>query len=204
MIPVLLVALGGGTVVALVASQRRRLTLLDRLTPPHQAPKTQAVSPKRAPDATAKSTSTHPPGSIPASLARLDEEYQTLVQTHLDPLIAGRLRDQQMLALTEGARRELNPREKRTNRSLALGASGLMLIGLMRLTAWPLTPAVVALGVYNAWPGVQEGWRIAVEERRFSLMHLMLIYLGSLWFGGNYSSAHSESSSQAFVRRSNC
>ena len=118
-------------------------------------------------------------------MARLDEQYQTFVQLHLDPWLAGQLRDQQMLVLTEGLRRDLNPREKRTNRSLALGAGGLFLIGLRRLTAWPLTPVVVAIGIYNAWPGVRECWRIAVEERRFSLMHLMVLYLGSLWLGGN-------------------
>jgi Cu2+-exporting ATPase len=90
-----------------------------------------------------------------------------------------------MLMLTEGVRRELNPMEKCTNRSLILGTGGLALIVLARLTAWPLTPAVVVLGIYNSLPAVREGWRIAVEERRFSLIHLMLIYLGWLWFGGN-------------------
>jgi Cu2+-exporting ATPase len=186
MIPVILVAIGSGTIVAAVAGRRRRPTLLDRLTSAVQAPKAKSA-PQAAREATAQAPSTEAPeGLIGGSLARLDEQYQTFVQTRLDPWLAGQLRDQQMLALTEGVRRELNPMEKHTNRSLALGASGLFLIGLTRLTAWPLNPVVVALGVYNAWPGVRESWRIAVEERRFSLLHLMVIYLGSLWFGGNY------------------
>lgn len=185
MIPVLVVALGGGTIVAAVAGRRKRPTLLDRLTSSARAPKVQA-SPKTTPESTAQVATGATSGPLRGSLAQLDEQYQIFVQTRLDPWLSGQLRNEQMLTLTEGVRRELNPMEKRTNRSLALGAGGLLLIGLTRLTAWPLTPVVVALGVYNTWPGVREGWRIAVEERRFSLMHLMVLYLGSLWFGGNY------------------
>jgi Cu2+-exporting ATPase len=186
MIPVfVVVALGGGTVLAAVAGRWRQPTLLDRLTSSARAPKAQAL-PRETPGATAQSTTADTPGAVRSSLTGLDEVYQTFVQTHLDPWLVGRLRDEQMLVLTKGELRELNPMEKRTNRGLALGAGGLMLIVLTRLTAWPLTPVVVALGIYNSWPGVRESWRIAVEERRFSLLHLMLLYVGSLWFGGNY------------------
>jgi Cu2+-exporting ATPase len=176
MIPILVVAFGGGSFLAFAAGTRRHPTLLDQLTPP--------VLPPPAPVSAAPARNIAAP--LGASLARLDAEYQALVQTHLDPWLAGRLRDQQMLALTEGEQREMNEREKRTNRSLVLGGGGLVLVGLARITAWPLTPVLVILGAYNSWPGIQEGWRIAVEERRFSLLHLMLLYLGSLWLGGNY------------------
>jgi hypothetical protein len=147
MIPVfVVVALGGGTVLAAVAGRWRQPTLLDRLTSSARAPKAQAL-PRETPGATAQSTTADTPGAVRSSLTGLDEVYQTFVQTHLDPWLVGRLRDEQMLVLTKGELRELNPMEKRTNRGLALGAGGLMLIVLTRLTAWPLTPVVVALGI---------------------------------------------------------
>jgi cation transport ATPase len=44
----------------------------------------------------------------------------------------------------------------------------------------------MAIGVYNFWPAFQEAYRVAAEERRFSILHLMLLYLIRLWFGGYY------------------
>jgi hypothetical protein len=43
------------------------------------------------------------------------------------------------------------------NRRLVLGVGGLMLLGLRSLTRWPLTPAVIVIGLYSAWPFVMEG-----------------------------------------------
>lgn len=118
--------------------------------------------------------------------ARLDEQYQAFIQTHLDPALVGHLRNQQMQALAHGKQRDLSPLEKRTNRSLALGVGAVGLIALAHLTTWPLIPAVMAIGVYNFWPAFQEAYRVAAEERRFSILHLMLLYLIKLWFGGYY------------------
>ena len=146
MIPLLLIALGGGALAATVARGHRHPSLLDRLTSPVQPPKAQA-SAKEAPDRNTPGAPADAPGPIRAYLARLDARYQSLVQTHLDPWLAGQLRDQQMLELTKGVQRELNPREKRNNRGLALGTGGLTLIGLARLTGWPFIPAVIAIGV---------------------------------------------------------
>ena len=81
-----------------------------------------------------------------------------------------------MLELTKGVQRQLNPPEKRNNRGLGLGVGGLTLIGLARLTGWPLIPAVIAIGVDNSWPGIKESVQIAVVERRFSIMQLLLLY----------------------------
>ena len=185
MIPLLLVALSGGAFVATVVRRHPQPTLLDRLTSPVQPPKAQA-SPKVAADGNAQASPTDAPGPIRAYLARLGERYQSLVQTHLDPWLAGKLRDQQMLELTKGVQRQLNPPEKRNNRGLGLGAGGLTLIGLARLTGWPLIPAVIAIGVYNSWPGIKESVHIAVVERRFSIMQLLLLYFLYMWFGGFY------------------
>jgi hypothetical protein len=100
MMPLALVALGGGAFVGAVAVRGRQTSLLDRLTPMGQAPKAQAV-PKGTPDATAQASSRDVPHPVRGSLTRLDDRYQTFVQTHLDPWLAGQLRDQHMLALTQ-------------------------------------------------------------------------------------------------------
>ncbi|MFM8275476.1 MAG: heavy metal translocating P-type ATPase [Cyanobium sp.] len=186
MIQILVVAVGGGVLVSLLAGQRQP-TLLDKLAPSTAASEPKAKQPPKAPSVTEPAAAlTDLAGHIHASLAELDESYQTYVQTHLDPWLAGQWRNEQMLALTRGELRELGEDEKIANRSLPLGLGGMMLIGVARFTGWPLIPAVVGLGLYNASPVIREGWRIAVNERRFSLIHIMLFYLGFLWLGGNY------------------
>ncbi|MFO1432609.1 MAG: heavy metal translocating P-type ATPase [Candidatus Competibacteraceae bacterium] len=119
-------------------------------------------------------------------LARLDEHYQAFIQTHLDPWLTGHLWNEQLRLLTGHEQQKLSPLEKQTNRTLALGIGALGLLALAHLTGWPLTPIVVAIGIYNFWLGLQEGWRVAIEERRFSIMHLTLLYLVGLWLGGHY------------------
>jgi Cu2+-exporting ATPase len=125
-------------------------------------------------------------GALRGSLKHLDDRYQSLIQTRIDPLLISQLRDEQMRDLAPTGRREMIAQEKEMNRRLVLGVGGLMLLGLRSLTRWPLTPAVIVIGLYSAWPFVKEGWRIAVQERRLSMMHLLLIYLLSLWLGGNF------------------
>lgn len=118
--------------------------------------------------------------------ARLDEQYQAWIQTRLDPWLASRLRDRQMRVLTCGGRRHLSPSEKHVNRSLILGVVALGLIAVEALTALPLTPIVIAIGLCSTWPAFQEVYRIAVQERRISILHLMLGYFIGLWFSGYY------------------
>lgn len=174
MIPLLLVGLGGGALVASLVRQRRP-SLVDRLCTPPQATHGQATVP--------------PNGSIDPfrdRLSHLDDRFQTLVQRHVDPLLIGQLREEQMRQISPSGQRELSHQEKAMNRRLALGLGGLALLSLKSLTRWPLTPLVLIVALYNAWPWMKDGWRIAVHERRLSLMHLMLLYLASLWLGGNY------------------
>jgi len=175
MIHLFLIGMGGGAVVASLVGQRRPSNLVDRLSPPRQ----------RTPV-----PSTHTPTGaldhLRVGLSQLDDRYQNLIQTRLDPLLIGQLRQEQMRQIALTSRRELNQQEKANNRRLVLGVGGLALLSLKTLTSWPLTPAVMIVGLYNALPWLKDGWRLAVQERRLSLMHLMLLYLASLWLGGNY------------------
>ena len=181
MFPVIGLALGGLAATAFLRrGMRRRPALLDSLAEPG-AP---LPYPKQG-----TTGQTRPLGIIGTAIAcieRWDGRYQSLIQTRLDPLIMGRLRTEQMQSLAPSVLRELNCMEKRTNRSLVLGVAGLGLIGLAQLTGWPLIPVAIALGIYNAWPALKESWGIAVDERRFSLLHLMLVYFLWTWLGGYY------------------
>jgi Cu2+-exporting ATPase len=175
MIHLFLVGLGGGALFAGLVELRKRSTLVDLLDP----------SPSTAQDKVAD-LPTEALDGLGRRLARLDDRYQSLVQTHLDPLLVSELREEQMRQIGSCGLRKLNDQEKANNRRLALGLAGLAVLGLKSLTRWPLTPIVLIVGLYNGWPWLRESWRIAVVERRLSLMHFLVLYLASLWFGGYY------------------
>lgn len=171
-------AIGGGVIAAVVQMRRRRVPLIAVLTPSRPA-----VDPKQPPPLTQR------PGLFERArirFAQLDEQYQALIQTHLDPWLANRLRDRQMQMLTRGGRRDLSPSEKHVNRTLIPGVIALGLSAVAALTALPLIPIVIAIGLCSGWPAFQEAYRIAVQERRFSILHVMLGYGIGLWFSGSY------------------
>ncbi len=176
-------AIGVGVIAALGQMRRRRAPRIAVRTASRPV-----VEPKPPPPLTQR-PGLHEPGLLASArtcFARLDERYQAWIQTHLDPWLASRLRDRQMQALARGGRRHLSPYEKRVNRSLIPGLVALGLIGVEALTALPLTPIVVAIGLCSTWPALEEAYRIAVEERRFSIVHLLLGYMIALWFSGSY------------------
>jgi len=178
MFPVIGVVLAGFGLVTF-ARTNRQPTLLDKLLAPEGVFGENETAPEQ----------TRPPGvmaPVRACLERWDGRYQAWVQTYIDPHLMGRLRSQQMQALAHGRPRELGRMEKQANRGLVLGVIGIGLAGLAELTAWPLFPVVVAIGLYNCRPGIEEAWRVAVEERRFSLLHLTQAYFMWPWFGGYY------------------
>jgi heavy metal translocating P-type ATPase len=179
--PLLLTALVSVFFAGAVSTRRTRPTLVDRLTALWPKPKTPSGS-KDTPDSPIQAT-TH---SVLAAVARLDSSYQDLIQTHLDPWFAGQVRNEQMMALTQGKMRVLSPNEKRNNRSIILGAGALAMIGLSHMTGWPLIPLVIAAGLYNSWNAVEQSVMIAVKEHRFSILHLLLVYVFIIWLGGFY------------------
>ena len=178
MIPfvVLGLGLGSGALMVNLFSSRPKSSLVDQLTP--LTPKAGDEPPDRPNDLVA---------ALHNGLTRLDDQYQSLIQTRLDPLLAGELRQEQMRQLAPEGQRELNPQEKAQNRRLLVGVGGLVLVGLRQISRWaPLTPVVLLIGFVSVWPELRECWRVAVRERRFSMIHLLLIYLVGLWLGGYY------------------
>lgn len=178
MIPFVVMGLGLGSGALLVNlfRSRHQSSLVNRLTP--LTPKAGAELPDRPNDFFAV---------IHNGLFHLDDQYQALIQTRLDPILAGELRQEQMRQLAPEGQRELTPKEKAQNRRLLVGVGGLVLVGLRQMSRWaPLTPVVLLIGLINVWPELRECWRVAVRERRFSMIHLLLIYLLGLWLGGYY------------------
>ena len=178
MIPfiVLGLGLGSGALVVNLFGSRHQSRLVDQLTP--LTPKAGDEPLDRPNDLVA---------ALQNGLTRLDDHYQALIQTRLDPLLAGELRQEQMRQLAPEGPRELDPLEKAQNRRLLVGVAGLVLVGLRQISRWaPLTPVVLLIGFVSVWPEVRECWRVAVRERRFSMIHLLLIYLVGLWLGGYY------------------
>ncbi|MEB3318591.1 MAG: heavy metal translocating P-type ATPase [Cyanobacteriota bacterium] len=175
MIALFLVGLSGGGLLAGLVKQRNYSTLVDKLS--HQPSKSQAQATESAVVAL---------DGFGSRLSHLDDRYQIFVQTHLDPLLVSELREEQMRQISQTDLRKLNAQERANNRRLALGVAGLGVLGLRSLAQWPLTPVVLIIGLYNGWPWLKESWRIAVSERRLSLLHFLVLYLLSLWLGGHY------------------
>lgn len=119
-------------------------------------------------------------------LAGADQGYQTFVRTYVDPLLAGQSRDRHLEELLSGAGRELSPQELRTNRRLGLGVLGLGLLGCVYATGLPLIHLVILIGVYNLWPWFKQGYHLAVDEKRFSIIHLIAFYFTWMWLGGYF------------------
>ncbi|MFN6131315.1 MAG: hypothetical protein ACK46L_00125, partial [Synechococcaceae cyanobacterium] len=104
MIHLFLVGLGGGALFAGLVELRKRSTLVDLLDPsPSTAQDKLADLPTEALD------------GLGRRLARLDDRYQSLVQTHLDPLLVSELREEQMRQIGSSGLRKLNDQEKANN-----------------------------------------------------------------------------------------
>ncbi|TAN46940.1 MAG: heavy metal translocating P-type ATPase [Methylococcaceae bacterium] len=117
-------------------------------------------------------------------LASADQGYQTFVRTHIDPLLAGQSRDRHLQELLSGGERELSPHEMSTNRSMGLGFLGLGLLGVVYATGLPLIHLVILIGFYNLWPWYKQGYRMAVDEKKLSIIHLIGVYFSLMWLGG--------------------
>jgi len=168
-------AMGGTAAVALALARRRRTPLIDYLDMPALPPTPAQAAPR--------------PGKQEAAgirLAELDDQYQAFIQTRLDPWLASSLRDRHMQTLTQGGLRQLGGLEKDLNRSLISASAALGLIGAEALAGFNAAPLIMAFGLYTTWPAIKEVYRIAVEERRLSILHLMTGYSVVQWFSGTY------------------
>ena len=67
---------------------------------------------------------------------------------------------------------------------LLLGGLALPLLALAPVTGGLSLAPVLALGLYSLLPFAREAWRIAVVERRLSVLHLLFAYMIALWLGG--------------------
>lgn len=126
------------------------------------------------------------PNALMAILARADNDYQAFIRTRIDPLLAGRARDAHLQALVSSKGRVLSVQEKRSNRRLGLGVAALALLLDVYVTGIPLLPLIIVIGIYNLWPWFKEGYRLAVEEKRLGIIHLISLYFAVMWLGGYF------------------
>ena len=169
-------AMGG--IAAIALARRRPTPLIDYLDMPALPPNPPQTEPRQGKQE-----------AICAHLAGLDDQYQAFVQIHLDPWLASSLRDQHMRALTQDHLRQLGELEKDLNRSLISSVAALGLIGAEALAGFSATPFIMAFGLFTSWPAVKEVYRIAVDERRLSILHLLTGYSVAQWFSGTYWAA---------------
>ena len=181
MLPFIPLVVAGGALGGALALQRRQqpTRLRQKLITHTSRANSNTATP---------STLTQAPvlSSLRAYFSLWDKRYQALVQQYIDPLLLGKMHNEQLQALTNSSVRQLSEGEKSANRKLLLGIGTFSFFALAQLTTLPLIPFILAIGLYSMSPALKEGWRIATQEKRFSLIHLMVLYLSVLWFGGYY------------------
>ena len=117
-------------------------------------------------------------------LRRLDAGVQQGFQAYFDPMLVGGARAREMAKLDQT--RVPSPREQAVNRNLAASGAVFGLAVVKAATAAPLAPLILAGAAWQMAPIFREGWRIARDERRFSLFHLFSAYVSALWLSGVY------------------
>lgn len=119
--------------------------------------------------------------------AELDQRYQGLVRTYVDPVLVSQQRSEQLQTLKGDRDLALSAHEKKVNRDMVIGIGAVAAVGIANLTGLPLIPLVIATGIYLTLPFYKIAWRMAVQFRRFSVAHLLVLYFTGLWLGGYYT-----------------
>ncbi len=119
-------------------------------------------------------------------LSKADDDYQMLVRTYIDPILAGRARNQHLQEIVGNKKRPLSIQEKRSNRRLGLGFIAFGLLVDIYFTGIPLISMVILIGIYNLWPWFKESYRLAFKENRFGIIHLICLYFAVMWLGGYF------------------
>ncbi len=114
---------------------------------------------------------------------KIDDDYQFWMRDHIDPIF-GQQRHQQQQALMGDRKLGLSLGQKQANYSLALGVSGLALAVAAPLLGISTQLLSIGVGLFIMTPMIKMGYQMAVRNRKFSTMHLMLIYFAGMWFGG--------------------
>lgn len=120
---------------------------------------------------------------IGARLNSVDNAYQQWIHDHIDPIF-GSKRYQQMRVLSGGRAQELSPVQKQANHLLALAGVGLGAATIATVLAIPIALVSIPFGLITIIPSIRVAYHKAVNEHKFSIVHLSLIYLLGLYMGG--------------------
>lgn len=119
---------------------------------------------------------------LTAHLAAADLRYNQWIHDHIDSLF-GRERYEQLRALSGGRAENLSSEQKTANNLLAWGAGGSALTTLAIAAGMPVGVLSLGFGVVVTAPALKLAYQKAVVERKFSYVHLGMIY--SLGFYGS-------------------
>ncbi len=131
-----------------------------------------------------------PAASAPGFLHQLDARYQALVRTHLDPLLDGRSRREQMELLQADRQLQVNDvlltTEATLNRYMA-GALGLM--GVAALTSL-FVPALLPITVIGAvalnWTLYKSAYQAIRQQKRVTSELIAALYMSGMWLAGYF------------------
>ncbi|MCB0062329.1 MAG: hypothetical protein KDE19_09445, partial [Caldilineaceae bacterium] len=166
------VALIGGASYALIQASRRR----------RRRPKWLERTQIRTSEATSH---------FRATLSELDDRYQRLVQTKLDPLLGGQARQEQLDSLSAESKLKTNDLipdagDAELNRYLALAGAvmGVATVGQLLLPS--LLPLALVGSLWLVWPVYVSGFQSIRRERRVKIEVLSALYLSGLILLGYY------------------
>ena len=121
-------------------------------------------------------------------LAELDFRYQTFVQSHIDPLLEGKSRTEQMQLLAADVKLKvtdnLNTTSTELNRYLA---GSLFLMSINALSVWLFPPLLVVTGaatIYLSLYVFAEAYRSLRDQRQVTTELLIALYVVGTWAAG--------------------
>ena len=115
-------------------------------------------------------------------LVKLDNNYQTFIQTRLDPLLSGQTRQKQMLALADED--EILPPselEKHFNRRIGLSALTFGTAVLGTVFYPPIFALTISSAIYMTWHHFADAYRDLTQQRRVTLSLIVALYLSGVW-----------------------
>ena len=121
------------------------------------------------------------PLTLPLAAAEL--RYHQWIHDHIDPLF-GRERHEQLRSLSGGRAENLSQVQKNANNVLAWGGGSFALTSLAIAAGMPMGALSLGFGLVLIAPGLPIAYQKAVVERKFSYIHLGMIYVLGLYGSG--------------------
>jgi Cu2+-exporting ATPase len=117
---------------------------------------------------------------------KIDSYYQNLVQTRLNPLLAGKSREIFLKEMANGDGRKLTSFEKQANRRLGVSIIAIGLTVLMYSTGLPLLPLIVPAAFFVYFPWLDGLYKSLIIDRKLSIIAPFVMFDVGIWLTGQY------------------